>query len=80
MLNLQEGSDDLEFVVAVSQSLFKFLLMKQLLKSLSLLRESGAVEVISSVVGSVATDGVFTNIYWSCSHLLCPISPVQLSR
>ena len=36
--------------------------MKQLLKSLHLLRESGEVVVMRSVVGSVETDGVFTNI------------------
>ena len=31
MLNLQEGSSDLESIVAISQSLWSFLLMKQLL-------------------------------------------------
>ena len=50
MLNLQEGSDDLEIVVNISQSLLKFLLMKHLLKSPHLLMESGDVVVTRSVL------------------------------
>ena len=53
LLNLQEGMNDLEFVVAKFHN--KFLLTQQSLKSFNLLRESGDTVVTCPVAGSGET-------------------------